>query len=243
MSSIVQRGPAFVRDLGVLAAVGLLFMSFGCAAPAARGTIYYDGKRIDRVDQRVPFIGLDDMKDNVRYEDGEFVIRRLASGKHTMMVAITADTKSRAVFAGDYYLWYEFGTIKDVTSALQLHLLRIIHITQPIDNSGRVPEVDAGCMDRPAYASPFRISWDTLGPDVYFDYEIELMKCSFTRSRIMAHGTTRETSLALPLPKSAENEYYLLKLQARKGGRFIGTLMLESPKSTTAWDFRFRIKE
>jgi hypothetical protein len=225
--------PAFVCCL-------LLVVAFGCAAPAVRGTIRYQGERIDRVDPREPVFSFKNAP--VTYRSGQFLIEKLEPGVHAMAITINAD-KGPSVFAGDYYTWFEFGAVKDVTAVLDVNINRIIHLRQPMDNAARVRETDAECMDLPRYPDPLTLAWDTLGPDVYYDYEVVRVLCPFKQVQVAAYGTTTDTSLVLSLDASKDKEFYLLRLHARKNGWPVGTLMIESPKGATAWDIRFRIEK
>jgi hypothetical protein len=227
--------------LNMLICFLLLAVAFGCSTPAVRGTIYYQGERIDRAVNGEPVFHFKDGQ--IAYRHGEFVIQELAPGSHAMEITVAADKHTTAIFAGDYYLWFEFGNIKDVTAALNVHMRRVIHLTAPVDNADRVQGTGAECMNLPSYPAPLNIAWDALEKEVYYDYEVVRVLCPFNQVQVMVHGTTRETMINLGLPRSKDKEFYLLRLSARKEGRVVGDLVLEGAKGTSAWDIRFRIAE
>jgi len=219
----------------------LLFLSasWGCSTPAVRGTIFYQGERIDRVVPADPVISFKDGQ--VRYRQGEFFIDRLAPGLHWMQIRIPSDKSTSAAFGGDYYSGFEFGKIENVTAVLRVNLMRVIHLTAPVDNAVTLKEIDVDCMDLPAYPAPLKFAWDAIGNDVYYDYEIVRVRCPFTQVQIMSFGTTQETSIVPVFPRSSDKEFYLLRLDARKNGLPAGYLMMKGTGGTDAWDFRFRI--
>ncbi|HSE39942.1 MAG TPA: hypothetical protein VLH08_04190, partial [Acidobacteriota bacterium] len=85
------------------------------------------------------------------------------------------------------------------------------------------------------------IRWESLGENVYYDFEIDRMGSPYKFLGSAASGTTQSTEVKIKLPSNSEGEYYLMKINARKDGHQVGLLMTHGAGGM-GWDYRFRVK-
>lgn len=212
-----------------------------------QGHLYFDGDPIEEFSTAPPhfwFRNEDTGKAisvEAVYRDGMFRFIGLPNGTYGVQATVEGSMNNPPMYPGDYYSWTQF-TVRDKNPQLRIDLKRIIHITSPENNNVSMPNWSIEPSRMTALPNEeIRISWDSLGSDVFYDYKISVMGNPYKFLATAAAGTTTKTSVTLVLPSNLEDGYYLLTIEARKDGRQVGLLMTHGAGGM-GWDYRFRVK-
>jgi hypothetical protein len=118
---------------------------------------------------------------------------------------------------------------------------RIMHLTNPEDNSVPLADWGAVCSNKIEFETPVAIAWEPLGNDVTYSYSIVRTICQpFGFKNDVAGDRTTASRVVLDLPPNKEGEFYTLRLEAQKDNRPVGSLMTHGANGW-GWDYRFRV--
>lgn len=232
-----------------LAVFSLVLLSLtGCDSYRVKGRITYDGAAIDKLTPVQPKFWCRDEDKNVavsaqiQYRNGFFIIKEIPPGNYGLSVDIDANPENPHMYPGDYRAWTRFSVMEGSKTEHDVELSRILHLVSPQDNGNVMQHWDAECEEKTLLPAPVVLSWEPLGDDVYYDYQIARMGCAPYRTLdAMAGASTRETTVSVELPQSRPQEFYQFSVTARKNGKTIGTLMTHGANGY-GWDYRFRVK-
>lgn len=151
-------------------------------------------------------------------------------------------------WAGDLEKSQVFNIFPNTPYALNFDLLKVMHLTSPVDNMQGLEQWDSGKnSERLAqHASPVHFAWESMGADVAYTYRVELHSYDgkFHNLGKIFDSSTKKTQLDLALPPTQPGEYYLFKLSAIGEHGKIGYLTTHGApgRGGKAWDYRFRVK-
>lgn len=186
------------------------------------------------------------VRPEIDYQQGHFEIKGLNPGHYGLNIAYDLNPANPLQYPGDLRAWSEFDVrLGGPAARLQLELIQLIHLKTPADNNQPIPGWGQPCQQPPAASGLTRFSWDALGADVNYDYQLTQVSCPEEGevSQLMSvfKGSTRRTSLELKLPANSVGSYYRFSLQARKDGHKIGRLRTHGAEDHD-WDYRFRVR-
>lgn len=187
----------------------------------------------------------------VEHQDGEFKVRNLDPGHYGLNVAYDLNPANPLQYPGDLRAWETF-TVEpgQAPVKLKLNLIRLLHLTAPVDNNRPVASWGRQCQDGAqagdiSPSQPIKFSWESLGPGVSYDYEILRVTCGNpTSSQTVAGGLTKDNHTPWPdfkLPESPKNSYYVFRLEAQAGNQVIGRLRTHSAEDHD-WHYPFRVR-
>jgi serine/threonine protein kinase len=212
------------------------------------GSLFYDGKPIQlfsNVPPRFWFRNEDTGKAvtaEVEYKNGTFRFIGLEPGSYGVQTTIDHSMNNPSMYPGDFYSWTPFTVREKNSPQLRIHMQRVIQMTAPESNAGNMPNwtIDAAKMTV-LNSGDLKIRWESIGKNIYYDYNISRLTADHKFQGYAASGTTVATEIIVNLPQISENEYYLLTIHARKDGRTVGLLMTHG-SGGMGWDYRFRTK-
>jgi serine/threonine protein kinase len=213
-----------------------------------QGHLYFDGDPIEEFSKVQPHFWFRNeetgkaISAEAEYKNGMFHFIGLPAGTYGVQTTVDASMNNPSMYPGDYYAWTQFTVREKNNPQLRIDLKRVIHMTSPENNNVSMPNwsIESSKMTQ-LPDGKVKISWDSLGKDVFFDYKISQVASPYKFLGTAAAGTTIETSVTLNLPSNREGEYYILTIQARKNGRDVGLLMTHGSNGM-GWDYRFRVK-
>lgn len=177
-----------------------------------------------------------------RYQNGHYTFSTFSPGAYLAQIYLNANTINPNGYPGDFYIGHEF-TIDSDKKTENIALKQVIHLNRPQDNNLTF-EGESRFCDGKGFEAPeskVTFSWDSLGSDVTYDYQIKRIRCPYTFINTVHSGNTNTTQFSLNLKSSGSNEFYLLKLNATKNGETIGTLVSHGTPGVS-WDYRFRVR-
>jgi serine/threonine protein kinase len=214
-----------------------------------QGTLYYDGKPIGQFTNVRPNFWFRNestgkaVTAEVEYRNGSFRFIGLEPGNYGVQTTIDDSMNNPSMYPGDFYSWTAFTVRKSGNHQVDINLQRVIHMREPESNAHSMPNwtIEIPKMSV-LQGNEIKIRWDSLGENVFYDYEISKMGARYQFQGSVASGTTTETEVTVKLPATSDNEYYLLTIKARKDGRSIGLLMTHG-SGGMGWDYRFRVRD
>jgi hypothetical protein len=172
---------------------------------------------------------------------GTFQLKGVPSGPGNGEVRIDADGSNPAQYPGDYRGRFNFTPGPTAQADVSVDMERMLHLTSPEDNAAPLANWGGVCQNKIGYETPVAIAWEPLGKDVSYSYTIIRTVCRpFAVKNTVVADRTTEPRAVLGLPPNEEGEFYLLRLEARKDNRPVGSLMTHGPNGY-AWDYRFRV--
>ena len=202
----------------------------------SRFMLDYDGKPVAETTPIVPVFAFmnnetgKQVSPDIRYENSTLALNELPPGRYGLTIDFDTNALNPIRFPGD--LFYA-GSLKVdhcdtcVTSTEHYTLTKIIHLTSPGDNAGRVHlwGVDCGLEHAPV-AGPVAVSWDPVEKDAEYSYTVYRMSLGPDRAwSVVASGGTAATKVSIALPSSGKDEYYSLQMTAFRSGRQVGVLV------------------
>ena len=213
-----------------------------------QGTLYHDGKPINQFTNIRPTFWFRNegtgkaVTAEVEYRNGSFRFIGLEPGSYGVQATIDDSMNNPSMHPGDLYSWTPFTVREKGNHQVDINLLRVIHMSAPENNEGAMPNWSIEIPKMTVLSgSDIKIRWDSLGKNVFYDYEISKMGDRYQFQSSAASGTTTETEVTVKLPATSEREYYLLTIKARKDGRPVGLLMTHGAGGM-GWDYRFRVQ-
>jgi hypothetical protein len=212
------------------------------------GHLYFDGKPIGNFSNVQPHFWFRNedtgkaVSAEAEYKNGMFSFIGLPPGTYGVQTTVDASMNNPSIYPGDYYAWTQFTVREKNNPQLKIDLKRVIHLTSPENNNVSMPNWTIEISKMTVLQDgKVKISWDSLGENVFYDYKISQVASPYKFIGIAASGTITETSVIVNLPSNSKDEYYLLTVEARKDGRQIGLLMTHGAGGM-GWDYRFRVK-
>lgn len=213
-----------------------------------QGHLYFDGQPIGNFSKVPPNFWFRNEDTGAaisaegEYRNGKFRFIGLPTGTYGVQTTIDASMNNPSMYPGDYYSWTRFTVRENNNPQIRIDLKRVIHLTSPENNNVAMPR----WTTKPSRMTVLpngkvKIRWDSLGENVFYDYMISQLGSPYEVRGTAASGTTSETEVTVNLPSTAEGEYYLLTIEARKDGRQVGLLMTHGANGM-GWDYRFRVK-
>ena len=155
-------------------------------------------------------------------------------------------------WAGGFERSQSFNLFHKTPYLLNLELNKVIHLTAPVDNMQTL-KVDQLSSPKnpesiPAYSEPIHFAWESLGPDINYQYQVE--RRSFENGQYKNLGkvydeTTPKNELYLGgLSPTKGSEYYRLKLYAYGQHGRMGILITHASdgrRSSKSWHYDFRV--
>jgi hypothetical protein len=202
----------------------------------ARIELAYDSRPVGETTPFEPLITFTDsdsgqrVNPDIRYEKGWLLLNELPPGRYRITIDIDANMQNPSLFPGDLFFEGYINVDKCDTcgsSTLHYDLQRIIHLTSPGDNSGRVHIWGVNCgLEHAPFASPVVFSWEPIAENVDYNYTVYRMSLGPDHSWAMTtNGQTKETTIRLSLPPNLEEEYYLLQMTAFRADKPVGVLV------------------
>lgn len=211
------------------------------------GHLYFDGQPIGNFSDVQPHFWFRNedtgkaVSAEAEYKNGMFSFIGLPPGTYGVQTTVDTSMNNPSMYPGDYYAWTQFTVREKNNPQLKIDLKRVIHLISPENNNVSMPNWSIEPSKMTALPDgKVKISWDSLGKNVFYDYKISEMESPYKFLTTAASGTTTETSVIVDLPSNSENGYYLLTLDARKDGRQVGLLMTHGAGGM-GWDYRFRV--
>jgi serine/threonine protein kinase len=210
------------------------------------GSLFYDGKPIQLASNVQPRFWFRNettgkaVTAEVEYKNGTFRFIGLEPGSYGVQTNIDHSMNNPSMYPGDFYSWTPFTVRGKNSGQLQIHLQRVINMTAPESNARSMPNwtIDPAKMTV-LKSGDVKFRWDSIGDNIYYDYNISRMSADYRFQASAGSGTTNATEVTVNLPRISENEYYLLTIHARKDGRSVGLLMTHG-SGGMGWDYRFR---
>ena len=213
-----------------------------------RGSVLFDGQPVTKVTQLQPTAWFRDeskgriVNAELIYSGGDFEIRGLTPGIYGVSIHFDSNEINPHSFPGDLRAWETFTVADDADTAMNVSVLKLIHMIKPSNNAIVLANWNRCCEDgKPDHSGTVELEWASLGKNVFYDYSISRIVCPYKAVGSAASGTTNQTKVKLQLPPSEPNEYYILQIYARKDGRQIGMLMTHGANGH-GWDYRFRVE-
>jgi hypothetical protein len=211
-----------------------------------RGRLTYDGRPLEAITKKPADFWLrnEDRGDVqpaiVSYERGQFVARALPKARIGFQVVVNLNDANPSSYPGDLYRWKSFEVEPNPREPVEIDLWKIIRLRAPQDNGAPLPGWGEDCAQMFVADSP-RFEWEAPEPGLSYAYEVERVQCPYKSQGKVAEGTTRETTLQVPLPPSAADEFYLFRLQAKRGERTLACITTHGLRGGLGWDYRFRL--
>ncbi len=176
------------------------------------------------------------------YKAGEYEVYGLEPGNYGMSINVDLNPANPLMYPGDLRTWKTFSVSEKNPTRLNLNLTKLIYLIKPVDNGRQIPGWGGKCQNTPSISGPVTFEWKPLADNVYYDYSISKPTCKpFSFGKAIASGSTQDTKVTIPLEASSSNSIYLFKLNARKDGRTIGSLMTHGGNGH-GWDYRFKVR-
>jgi len=183
---------------------------------------------------------------------GAWVLERPEPGKYRLHVSVDENPANPGRYPGDYEAQVQFEVTDAGPERLTVDLPRLIHLTRPGDNGRSLEGMLTGCATQPTFETP-RFSWGPLAMVVFAwepivsgaEYRVSLaiVSCGPAHApRLVVRRTTEATTTAFTLPPSANDEYYLFRVEAWKDGRLVGDLYTHDA-GTHSWSYRLRVRD
>jgi hypothetical protein len=168
-----------------------------------------------------------------------FELSGIAEGKYNAQVTVDAEPSNPERYAGDYEGSLHFSLGPSVPASYIMEVTRILHIISPEDNAGLITDWGT-CSSKLHVQAPFTIAWEPLGEGVSYLYTIHRTACPFAPKEIVAGDSTTASKIVISLPPNKDDEFYTMKIEARKNDKVIGTFVVHR-KNGWNWDYRFRV--
>lgn len=202
----------------------------------ARIELVYDGRLVTETTSFKPtfiFTNNDSgqrVNPDVRYEKGWLLLNELPPSHYGITLYIDANMQNPPLFPGDLFYSAYLNVDHCETcgcSIFHYDLQKIIHLTSPGDNSGKVHLWGVNCgLEHAPFPSPVDFSWDAIAENVDYNYTVYRISLAPDHSWSMtANGQTKATTVRLSLSPSLENEYYVFQIMAFRSGKPIGVLV------------------
>ncbi|MDH4163787.1 MAG: CsgG/HfaB family protein [Nitrospirota bacterium] len=173
-------------------------------------------------------------------ETATFTLHVIAEGSYSVNAEVDANGTNPERYPGDYKGSGHFSAWFTTAPVVKIDMEKIIHLIEPQDNGKPQAGWGAWCFNKVQLGTPVRFSWEPVEKDVYYTYTVNRTVCSpFAQKEMVAGDTTTATSVTLDLPPNNDGEIYLLKIEARKNGRSVGSIMVHGGNGY-GWDYRFR---
>jgi tetratricopeptide (TPR) repeat protein len=183
---------------------------------------------------------------------GAYLVERLAPGSYRMHVSIDENAANPRRFPGDYEAQLPFDVAATGPERLTVDVARLIHVTRPADNGRSLEGMLLGCATQPRFDTPrlswrptaeIDFAWEPIVDGAEYRYSVAVASCGTPyRERPVLSRTTGAAAMTLTLPPSAEGEYYVVRLEAWKGGRVVGALYTHDG-GAHSWNYRVRVHD
>lgn len=181
-----------------------------------------------------------------------YVMVRPAPGSYTLHVEIDDNSTNPARFPGDYDVFFPFTVTVDAPAALRVEVPKLMHVTLPWDNDKDLDEMlTRPWSEKPAIeTSPgpgaptvaVTFTWDAVVPGAEYTYVVVNTRQSpFQSGPNIVEGRTRNTSVTLRLPRSADGRYFQFGVTAHKGGRQVGDFITHDA-GVQGWKYEFVVR-
>lgn len=182
---------------------------------------------------------------------GAYVLEALAPGKYRMHVSVDENPANPRRYPGDYEAQIPFEVTPMGPGRLAVDLALLIHLTRPGDNARSLEGMLTGCATQPQFETPrhswgpvanINFAWEPIVAGAEYRYFLLAGSCARggTQREILG-AKTGMTTIALTLPPSADNEYYIFRVEAWRDGRLVGDLYTHDG-GTHSWNYRFRVR-
>lgn len=169
-------------------------------------------------------------------------LNNIRPGDYGLSVNVNKNRANDVLYPGDYRGWANFTIRENYSIKRDIDLDQIIHLTAPQDNNSVMEGWGLPCNDSVSFPSPLKFTWQSLGHNVTYRYQIRNNPCKpYKYGDTIKAGTTQATSISVDLPAVAKDHQYMLTITAYRGERVIGSLMTHGP-SGFGWDYRFRVQ-
>jgi hypothetical protein len=218
------------------------------AADGVSGRLLFDGKPFVSAAAPPPRFWFRDearrteVKPELEYADGTFILRGLAPGRYAMSVRIDLAPQNPNTYPGDLTGWEEFAVEPGRATQIEVALRTLMRLVQPFDNGALMPGWDAPCGAGHPSPGKLLFSWEPLEPGTRYDVSIDRLACGrgyAPAGRVFTRSTT-DAWVNVDLPQNRDGECYSLRLTANRGGRTVG-IMNTHGKSGIGWDLRFAV--
>jgi len=222
-------------------------------ASTITGRLLFDGQPITEYTQRSPIFEIQKLPrdqtscDNVStplerpsldYDKstGEYVLAGLQPGDYCVGVGIDASEPFSAItsLAGDYVKLRDKATLEGGVETLDFDLIKVIHLTNPIDNSDLMP---TGFV--PTHESPFKAVWERVPEAARYDVSVMLCQTPAMCQATVSRAATQQNSFEVDVPPNEEGTHYLLQVRAiNELNESIGLVLVTSLNSVSAYWFK-----
>ena len=125
---------------------------------------------------------------------------------------------------------------------LDVHLVKSIHLTAPVDNQSALGHIDDPKDTYPL--GPLLFSWEEIPEAFTYYVDVQVYKEPFSHLGSVLSKEVSGTSLELDLPRNREDEFYLFDLHAVGASeRPIAALTVSYVNGGHGFDYRFRIAD
>ena len=216
---------------------------------SAEGRLLYDGKPVTAITSLQPTFWFRNEskgtpeKPQVDYRDGTFRIRGLPAGRMGMSMRINLEPGNPNLYPGDLDAWTTFVVGAGPPPSLEVHLRKVIRLTQPADNGRVIRGWEVPCGGGSVHPGRVLFSWEPLDPAATYEVSIDRLACgrNYAVAGRAFKTTTTEAWVKAELAPSAEGECYSFRLSALKEGRPLGMLTTHG-RDGLRWDYRFTVK-
>jgi hypothetical protein len=185
---------------------------------------------------------------------GEYTRGNLAAGSYVIMIGVDENKNNLKHMPGDWRADYRFNiSAADDGQVVDVPMTKLIHLVKPQSNDGPMPgALGASCNMKPHFipagdpwtselAIPFE--WEPVMTGANYKVAVVRRNCEKDSDLgVFRRYETGDTSFAVTLPPSAENEYYAVFISGFKDGRFVGDL-LTYDAGMQSWSYGFRVGE
>lgn len=166
-------------------------------------------------------------------------------GTYVSYAALDTNTKNPINYPGDYQGGAVILIPKERDAVFNIHLEKVIHLLQPQDNDSPLLQSVHSCENIFSIKGPVNITWESLGPNIRYVYDIKPQVCKpycCAPQASVLYDSTMDTFLITDLPINKEDEIYSLKINAwdTVTNKQVGSLISHGQRGYTS-DYRFRI--
>jgi hypothetical protein len=182
---------------------------------------------------------------DAEYDGSKVKVFGLPPGSYAIFFRIDVDRSSPEYYPGDLGGDVRFDVVEGEVARAELDLDRVLHLTEPFDNSAVIRWIDLPCEEQPVLPAPTRFAWKPpvpSAPDLEYHYRVARVRCGpFRNLGLVAEGSTRGTDVELHLPPSRPGESYHFRLDVTSAGETVGFITSHGPRHTQGWHVGFRV--
>jgi len=183
---------------------------------------------------------------------GEYRRKDLAPGSYVILIGIDENRNNLKNMPGDWRADYRFNIAPNNRKQIvEVPMTKLIHLLKPQSNDGPMEgALGDVCKSKPHFVP----TGDSQAKELIIPFEWEPIidgasyKVAVVRRHCETYGDlgvfrrfeTNATSMAVPLPPSADDEYYAIYISAFSEGRFIGDF-LTYDAGMQSWSYGFKV--